>query len=146
MSRRTMLAGAAIAATLAIAGCASSSQGDASAAAKSAAASLSANPQFQAAKTRLDTNMRKDFHITHPITSVKAVLTETFPGADLQKIIVYSVQTFKPAARHAGQARDAWESGVVTYALQQSAQGIPSGAATPKIPGVTSPAASKSSP
>ena len=146
MSKRTMLAAAGITAALALAGCASSSQGDASAAAKSAAASLSADPQFQAAKVRLDTNMRRDFHVTHPVTSVKAVLTETFPGADLQKIIVYSVQTFKPAARHPGQVRDAWESGVVTYALQQSAEGVGTGTAQPSIPGVTSPAASKSTP
>ncbi len=118
------------------AGCSSASQGSASSAVSSAAASLSANPQFQADKTRLEANMRKDFHPTHPVKSVEAVLTETFPGADIQSILVYGVKTFKPAARHAGQARTDWENGVITYALQQSATGT--GTGQPSIPGVTS--------
>jgi hypothetical protein len=135
MRRSTVLAGAAIVAVLAAgsAGCASS--GSATDAARSAAASLSANPQFQTDKTRLEANMRKDFHPTHPVKSVQAVLTETFPGADIQSILVYGVKTFKPAARKAGQARTDWENGVVTYALQQSAQGVKG---QPSIPGVTS--------
>jgi hypothetical protein len=63
------------------------------------------------------------------------VLAETFPGADIKAIILYGVETFKPAARKAGQARTAWENGVVTYALQQSAQGVKG---QPSVPGVTS--------
>jgi hypothetical protein len=128
-------AGLCLAAALALAGCGSASSGSAADAARSAGASLTANPQFQADKVRLEANMRKDFHPTHPKKSMEAVLTETFPGADIKSIILYGVKTFKPAVRHAGQARTAWENGVVTYALQQSAQGVKG---QPSIPGVTS--------
>jgi hypothetical protein len=119
---------------LGAAGCSSVSNGSGAAAVKSAAASLSANPQFQAAKDRLNTNMRKDFHPTHPKKSLEAVLTETFPGAHIQPILLYGVKTFKAADRKAGPARTAWENGVVLFALQQSARGV---SGQPSIPGVT---------
>jgi hypothetical protein len=135
-------AGFCLAAALALAGCSSASNSSAADAARSAGASLTANPQFQAAKTRLDANMRKDFHPTHPFKSVGDVLTETFPGADIKALIVYGIETFKPAARKAGQARTDWENGVVTYALQQSAQGVKG---QPPIPGTTSSASPKPS-
>lgn len=85
--------------------------------------------------------MRVGFHPTHPISSVKVVLAKTFPGADVQAILVYGVKTFHPAARHAGAARQEWESGVIKYALNQGAQGVHG---QPSIPGVTPPATSKS--
>jgi hypothetical protein len=143
MKPRSILAAAAVAAALALTGTACSSSGNASEAARSAAASLSANPQFQADKARLEQNMRKDFHPTHPIKSVKTVVAETFPGADVQKIVVFAVTSFKPAARHAGQARTDWENGVINYALQQGATGVHG---QPSIPGVTTPSTTKTSP
>jgi hypothetical protein len=124
-----------LAAAALIAGCGSASDSSGAAAARSAAASLSASPQFQADKDRLEANMRKDFHPAHPVKSAQAVLTETFPGANVQAIIVYGVRTFKPADHKAGPARTAWENSVVTYALQQGAQGVHG---QPSIPGVTS--------
>ncbi len=144
MQRRNMLAAAGIIACLlvppALSGC--SSSGSATDAARSAAASLSANPQFQKDKARLEANMRKDFHPTHPIASAKVVVAETFPGADAQKIVVFAVTSFKPGVRHAGAERQAWEAGVVQAALNQSAQGV---SGQPSIPGVSSTATAKSS-
>jgi hypothetical protein len=125
------------------AGCSASSHGQAEQSVSAAVGSLTANPQFQADKVRLEANMRRGFHPAHPVASVKMVLAETFPGADLHAVLVYGVKTFKPADRKAGPARTAWENGVVLYVLNQTAQGAGSG--QPTIPGVTAPVTGKSS-
>ena len=148
MRKHTRVAAAALAAALlvpAAAGCASSGHPHAHA----ALSSLEADPTYQAQVQRLQAqllaNYQKDFTPAHPVDSMKQAVSETFPGASLNQIVGYAVKTFKLKDRKRGPDQDAWMHGVVTYALQQSAQGIPSGAASPTIPGVTSPAASKSS-
>lgn len=140
MRNRTTLAGAALAAALAVAGCGSSSSGTGAAAASSAYSSLTANPQFQQAEQELLANLKKDFTASHPYASAKQAVEDTFPGGNSKKIANYAVRTFTLKAAHKGAARTAWVQGVVTYALQQGAQGT--GTGQPSIPGVTSTATS----
>ena len=140
MSTRSMLAAAAVAATLTLTGTACSSSGTASDATKSAAASLAANPAVVKAKATLKANFNKDFTATHPYDSLKKVLQESFPGVSSADIITFGLKSFTFKARHAGPEQDQWFEGVVLFAMNKNATGIPSGAATPSIPGVTPPA------
>lgn len=132
--KRIIIASACIAAA-AVAGC-SSHPGGADAA-RSAAASLTANPQFQKAEQELLANLKKDYRPAHPYTSVKQAVQDTFPGGSASKIATYAVHTFTLKDAHKGPARTLWVQGVVTYALQQGAQGTGTGTAQPSIPGVT---------
>jgi len=144
----TALAAAAIVAALAAgsAGCSSSS--DHGAGARAAASSLAADPTYQAQVKQLQdallANFKKDFHASHPITSMENAVRDTFPGGSSQDIINHAVKTFSLKDAHKGAAQTAWMHDVVTYALAKGTQGV--GTAQPTIPGVTSPAASKSSP
>ena len=148
MRRRTMLATAAVLAALAAgstAGCSSSDHGSG---ARAAASSLAADPTYQAQVQQLQNallaNFKKDFHASHPITSMENAVRDTFPGGSSQAIINHAVHTFTLKDAHKGAAQTAWMHDVTTFALAQGVQGV--GTAQPSIPGVTSPAASKSSP
>jgi hypothetical protein len=142
MRRRTMLAGAAIAAALAVGGCSSSS--DHGAGARAAASSLAADPTYQAQVQKLQdellANFKKDFKARHPITSMEDAVRDTFPGGSSQDIINHAVKTFSLKDAHKGPAQTAWMHDVVTFALAQGTQGA--GTAQPSIPGVTSSAGS----
>lgn len=136
MRHTRVLAAAAVAAALGLsAGC--SSSGNDSQAAAAAASSLAANPAVQKAEGQLKANFARDFTAQHPVTSLEQVLKETFPGANSSDIVTYGVKTFTFKARHRGAAQDQWFQGVVLFALNKNAQGIPSGGASPSIPGVT---------
>lgn len=140
MQTRTMLAAAGIAAALTLAGC--SSSGHASDSARAAASSLAANPTYQQDKAQLEAellaNFKKHFNPAHPITSMEAAVQDTFPGGSSTKIVNYAVQTFKLSDARQPKLNE-WIAGVVAYALNQDAQGVPSGAASVSIPGVTVP-------
>lgn len=148
-ANRNTLAAAVIAALVAVpaAGCSSSSHGNASASARAAASSLTANPVYQQDKARLEAlllvNFKKDFNPAHPVASVKTAVQDTFPGGSSNKIVDYAVKTFTLAAAKPGAKRRAWIQDVVTFALNQGAQGV--GTGTPSIPGVTAPATVTSS-
>lgn len=141
MRRRTVLAGAAIAAALAVAGTAGCQSSDHGAGARAAASSLAADPTYQAQVKQLQdellTNFKKDFQASHPITSMENAVRDTFPGGSSQAIINYAVKTFSLKDSHKGAAQDAWIHGVVTFALSQGAKGV--GTSQPSIPGVTTP-------
>jgi hypothetical protein len=68
---------------------------------------------------------------------MEAAVQATFPGGSGTKIVNYAVQTFKLSDATPGPKRQAWVQGVVAFALNQDAQGVPSGAASVAIPGVT---------
>lgn len=137
--RNGIVAATAVAAlALTGAGC---SSGHASQSAAAAASSLAADPTYQAQVKQLENellaNFQKYFDPHHPITSMESAVEHTFPGASASTIVSYAVKTFKLADRKRGPDQDAWMHGVVTYALAQGTQGVPSGAASVPIPGVT---------
>jgi len=147
MNRRIMLVAAGLTAGLAIAGCGSSSHTQAAQSGRSAVSSLTANPTYQADKARLEAellaNFKATFNPAHPVTSMMAAVQATFPNGDSTKIVNYAVQTFKLSdAKNPG--RQAWIAEVVTFALNQGAQGV--GTGTPSIPGVTAPASTATKP
>jgi hypothetical protein len=133
---KKVLASSALAAVLALsaAGCTSSGHSQEAAA---AASSLAANPAVKNAEATLKANFAKDFLAAHPVTSLENVLKETFPGANSTDIVTYGLKTFTLKARHRGPAQDVWFQGVVLFALNKNAAGVPSGAASAPIPGVT---------
>jgi len=136
-----VLVAASFAAVLAGSAAGCSSSGHASDSARAAASSLAANPTYQQDKQRLEAellaNFKKHFNPAHPITSMEAAVQATFPGGSSTKIVNYAVQTFKLSDAKPGAKRQAWIQGVVAFALNQDAQGVPSGAASVPIPGVT---------
>src|SRR5690348_6524653 len=109
MRRRTALAGTALVAVLAVAGCSSSDHG---AGARAAASSLAADPTYQAQVQQLQdallANFQKDFHASHPITSMENAVKDTFPGAHVSAIVNYAIKTFSLKDRKAGPAQSAW--------------------------------------
>jgi hypothetical protein len=128
-------------------GAAACQSSDHGAGARAAASSLAADPTYQAQVQQLQdellANFKKDFHASHPVTSMENAVRDTFPGGKSQVIINDAVKTFSLKDAHKGAAQTAWMHDVVTFALAQGTQGV--GTAQPSIPGVTSPAASKSS-
>ena len=96
---------------------------------------------MQQLQAELLANFKKDFHAAHPVTSMENAVRDTFPGGSSQVIINYAVKTFSLKDAHKGPAQDAWMHALVTFALQQGAQGV--GTVQPSIPG-TSPSALQS--
>lgn len=145
MKHRSLPAVAAVTVALLLPGAvACSSSGNASDATKSAAASLATNPAVVKAKATLKANFDKDWKATSPYASLKTVLKESFPGVSSADIVTFGLKTFTFKARHPGAEQDAWFSGVVLFAMNKSATGIPTGAASPPIPGVSNTPASSS--
>ena len=147
MTTRSARAAALAAAVLvlALAACGGSS-GKASAGASSAKAagqSALANPavsaDVQAAEQLLLANLQKDFKASHPYSSAKQAVKDTFPAWLAGKIVTYGLHTFTLAVVHplrgANPARDKWAQGVAAYALANG--GGTASPGTAKIPGTT---------